>query len=148
MPPENSLQPSGDERRQLLDWIDGYLDAEAAVNAGDPGPVVLRRLNNSEYTWTIRELTGVDLDPAREFPADGAAGEGFTNTGAALSMSPALVEKYLQSSREIAEHAVLLPDGIGFSVSTTRQDWANERIAAIRGLYRRHTSGNPGRQLT
>ena len=37
------------------------------------------------------DIHSVDLDPAREFPADSAAGEGFTNTGNALVMSPALV---------------------------------------------------------
>ena len=65
------------------------MKAEAAASAGDPGPVVLRRLNNAQYTYTIRDLTGVDLQPAREFPADSAAGEGFTNAGNAMAMSPA-----------------------------------------------------------
>ena len=56
-------------------------------------PVVLRRLSNTEYTYTLRDLTGVaSLEPAREFPIDGAAGEGFTNTGNALVMSPALLQ--------------------------------------------------------
>ncbi len=55
---------------------------------------MLRRLSNAEYTYTLRDLTGVDsLDPAREFPVDGAAGEGFTNTGNALVMSPALAHE-------------------------------------------------------
>ena len=35
----------------------------------------LRRLNNAEFTYTIRDLTGVELDPTRDFPVDGAAGE-------------------------------------------------------------------------
>ena len=68
--------------------------AEAIRRAGDPGRVVLRRLNNAEYTYTLRDLTGLDsLDPAREFPVDGAAGEGFTNTGNALVMSPSLLDE-------------------------------------------------------
>jgi hypothetical protein len=92
-----------------------YLRAEALANAGDPGPVGLRRLNNAEYTYTIRDLTGVDLDPAREFPVDSAAGEGFTNAGNALAMSPALLTKYFDAGKEIAAHAVLLPDGFRFS---------------------------------
>jgi hypothetical protein len=81
----------------------------ALANAGDPGPVVLRRLSNHEYTYTLRDLTGVDsLDPAREFPVDGAAGEGFTNAGAALVMSPALLTKYLDAAKEVAAHLVLV----------------------------------------
>ena len=142
MPPEGNPQPTSEQRRQLRAWVDRYLDAEARANAGDPGPVVLRRLNNAEYTDTIRDLTGAPLDPAREFPVDGAAGEGFTNTGASLAMSPSLVEKYLAAGKDVAAHAVLLPDGIVFSPSTTRSDWTNERLNQIRAIYRHHTSGN------
>ncbi len=75
----------------------------------------MRRLSNVEYTRTIRDLTGVPLDPAREFPQDGAAGEGFTNTGDALVMSPALLGKYLDAAKDVAAHAVPLPDGFRFS---------------------------------
>src|SRR5262249_15344971 len=85
MPPKKAKQPSDEERVHLRTWVRAYLTAEAKAQAGDPGPVVLRRLSNSEYTYTIQDLTGVNsLQPAREFPVDGAAGEGFTNTGQAL----------------------------------------------------------------
>ena len=112
----------------------------ALANAGDPGPVVLRRLSNAEYTYTIRDLTGVEaLDPAREFPVDGAAGEGFSNTGAALVMSPALLTKYLDAAKDIAAHAVLLPHGLAFSPSVSQRDWTEERLAAIRNFYAQFT---------
>ena len=142
MPPADAEQPAPEQRQRLRDWVAAYLKAEALANAGDPGPVVLRRLNNAEYTYTLQDLTGVPLTPAREFPADGAAGEGFTNAGGALVMSPALAEKYLAAARQIAEHAVLLPDGIAFSERTTRSDWTNERMYEIRRIYSRHTTGN------
>ena len=135
MPPQDAKPLAAEQRRQLRDWIAKYLRAEALASAGDPGPVVLRRLNNAEYTWTIRDLTGVDLDPAREFPADSAAGEGFTNAGNALSMSPALLAKYLDAGKEIARHAVLLPDGFRFSKSTAQRDWTNEILVRIRAFY-------------
>jgi hypothetical protein len=129
----------------LRDWVRGYLTLEAQARAGDPGPVVLRRLSNGEYTYTIRDLTGVEaLDPAREFPADGAAGEGFTNTGSALVMSPALVTKYLDAAKEVSAHAVLLPDGFRFSPHTTRRDWTNERLDRIRDFYRQFTDARGG----
>ncbi|MCO6454136.1 MAG: DUF1592 domain-containing protein [Pirellulaceae bacterium] len=142
MPPEDQPQPSDEQRGQLRGWIADYLWAEARAQAGDPGPVVLRRLNNAEYTWSIRDLTGIELNPAREFPVDGAAGEGFTNTGQALAMSPALLQKYLDAAKEVTEHTVLLPAGLRFSPGTTRRDWTNEIVAEIRQLYRQHTSGN------
>ena len=135
MPPEDSKQPSPKQKKELRGWIRRYLHAEAVAHAGDPGPVVLRRLNNAEYTYTIRDLTGVDLNPAREFPADSAAGEGFTNTGNSLVMSPALLRKYLDAGKAIAQHAVLLPDGFRFSPHTTQRDWTDGIVAPIRNLY-------------
>jgi len=139
MPPKDSDQPSDAEHKQLRSWAARYLDAEALANAGDPGPVVLRRLNNAEYTYTIHELTGIELDPAREFPADSAAGEGFTNAGNALVMSPGLLRKYLDAAKEVAAHAVLLPEGFRFSRHTTRRDWTDEILDAIRDTYRETT---------
>jgi len=69
MPPKEKPQPSAEERQQLLNVVNAMMDAAALLRAGDPGPVVLRRLNNAEYTYTIRDLTGVaTLDPAKDFP--------------------------------------------------------------------------------
>src|SRR5690606_31053923 len=110
MPPSTKPQPTADEKKRLLAWVRALLTAEARARAGDPGHVPLRRLSNAEYDRTVRDLTGVDLRPTREFPADGAAGEGFTNAAEALSnISPALLNKYLNAAKDIAEHAVLLP---------------------------------------
>jgi hypothetical protein len=145
MPPSKKPQPSPAQKEELHRWVRDTLGVMARAHAGDPGPVVLRRLSNAEYTWSLRDLTGVPtLDPAREFPVDGAAGEGFTNVGAALVMSPALVTKYLDAAKEVAAHLVLLPDGIAFSASTTPRDWAEERLAAIRAIYSRHTVPGEG----
>ncbi len=145
MPPKDKPQPTGPEREGLLAAVNAMLDEVARSRAGDPGPVVLRRLSNAEYTYTLRDLTGVEtLDPAREFPVDGAAGEGFMNTGNALVMSPSLVTKYLDAGKEIASHAVLLPDGIRFSTKTTRRDWTEELLADIRNFYRGFTDPKGG----
>ena len=138
MPPPEAPQPAAAERAAMHDWLRAFLAAEARAHAGDPGRVVLRRLNNAEYTFTIRDLTGVDtLDPAREFPVDGGAGEGFTNTGQSLVMSPALVTKYLDAAKEVATHMVPLPDGIRFSAGSSRRDFADEALERIRGFYHR-----------
>ncbi|HUQ71385.1 MAG TPA: DUF1587 domain-containing protein, partial [Planctomycetaceae bacterium] len=145
MPPKDAKQPREDELITLQFWVSDYLTTEAAASAGDPGRVVLRRLNNAEYTYTLRDLTGVaTLDPAREFPVDGAAGEGFTNTGNALVMSPALVTKYLDAAKEVAKHAVLLPDGFRFSPHTSPRDWTEERLTQIRDFYRQFTDATGG----
>lgn len=147
MPPKKEKQLPQAEKKQLTDWVRGTLDQIALANAGDPGPVLLRRLSNMEYTYTLRDLTGVrELDPAREFPVDGAAGEGFTNAGAALVMSPALLTKYLDAAKEVAAHAVFTPHGMHWSASTSAQDWTDEALARIRQLYARHSSTAEGSQ--
>lgn len=140
MPPKDAKpQLAAEERKTLRGFADDFLYAEALANAGDPGPVVLRRLSNAEYTYVIRDLTKANLSPAREFPADGAAGEGFTNAGAALVMSPALLEKYLNAGKEVATHAVLLPSGFRFSPSANHQDHVYEILDQIRALYRENS---------
>jgi hypothetical protein len=141
MPPKGKPRPSGEERKIVLGWVRAMLDAEARALAGDPGRTVLRRLNNAEYTNTVRALTGVRLNPAREFPADSAAGEGFANTGETLSVSPALLDRYLKAAKDIAAHAVLLPDRFRFSPSTSRRDWANEALAEVRKAYAAYPPG-------
>jgi hypothetical protein len=136
MPPKKKPQPTAAERDRLLAWTRAVLDAEARARAGDPGHVPLRRLSNTEYDCTIRDLTGVDLRPTREFPADGAAGEGFTNAAEALAdVSPTLLGKYLGAAKDVADHAVLLPDGFRFSPAKTRRDWTDESTARLRQFY-------------
>ncbi|MBI3415897.1 MAG: DUF1592 domain-containing protein [Verrucomicrobia bacterium] len=145
MPPKEKPQPTPAERERLLAWVGSALDEAAKARAGDPGPVVLRRLSNAEYKYTIRDLTGVEsLDPAKEFPVDSASGEGFMNVGNSLVMSPSLVTKYLDAGKDIANHAVLLPDGIRFSPSTSQRDWAEEKLAAIRAFYAQFTEKGGG----
>ena len=145
MPPQEKPQPTPAEREKLLAWVDSTLDEAAKARAGDPGPIVLRRLNNAEYKYTIRDLTGVSsLDPAKEFPVDSASGEGFMNVGNSLVMSPSLVTKYLDAAKDITSHAVLLPDGIRFSPKNTRRDWTEELLAEIRGTYREFSDNGGG----
>jgi mono/diheme cytochrome c family protein len=144
MPPKDAPQPSEAERKQLLDWIKAALDSEAAARAGDPGPVTLRRLSNTEYDNAIRDLTGVDMRPtrAREFPADSVGGEGFANVGEAMPVTPGLVERYHQAARDVAARAVLLPTGFRFSPSTERPDWAEEALKTLRSFHARSAGPN------
>ncbi len=134
MPPAASAaQPTPDERKAVIAWVDAMRKGEARRNAGDPGLVLARRLSNAEYNNTIRDLTGQDLKPAREFPVDPANQSGFDNSGESLAMSPSLLTKYLQAAREVANHMVLKPQGIAFAphpmlVETDRDRWAVNQI--------------------
>ena len=142
MPPKKAAaQPTPDERQRLAAWVRDFLAGEAGAQAGDPGRVVVRRLSNAEYDYTVRDLTGVDLRPTRDFPADGAAGEGFTNAGDALVMSPTLLTKYLNAAKGIAAHAVLLPDGFRFSPAATGRDRTDEVRTELSKKYREYNRG-------
>lgn len=144
MPPKEAPQPSEAERDQLLGWMNAALDAEAAARAGDPGPVTLRRLSNSAYDNAIRDLTGIDMRPtqAREFPIDSVGGEGFANVGDAMPVTPELVERFLQTARDVAARAVLLPTGFRFSPSTERPEWTEEAIQPLRSFHARYAGPN------
>ena len=138
MPPKEAPQPPPASRRQVIEWVEAVRADVARGNAGDPGPVLARRLSNAEYNYTIRDLTGVDIRPTREFPVDPANPAGFDNSGESLSMSPALLNKYLLAAREVGDHMVLTPDGFGFAphpmiVITDREKYAVHRIVDFYG---------------
>ena len=109
MPPKKAHALTPEEKSTLLGWVEGALDALAKAQAGDPGPVTMRRLTNAEYDYTVRDLTGQDLALAAEFQTDGGGGEGFSNTGDVLFVSPQQLDKYLNAARQIADHATILP---------------------------------------
>src|SRR5262245_38355889 len=116
MPPEKApKQPTAEERRAVVEWIEAFHEDSVRKNAGDPGQVLARRLSNAEFDYTIRDLTGVDLRPTREFPVDPANESGFDNSGESLAMSPALMKKYLAAARFVADHVVLKPRGFVFA---------------------------------
>jgi hypothetical protein len=142
MPPEKaSRQPSAHERQAVIAWIRELRDDEARRTAGDPGPVLARRLSHAEFDYTIRDLTGVDIRPAREFPVDPANEAGFDNSGESLTMSPALIKKYLAAARHVADHLVLKPSGFVFAphpvVTETDQD--KYCVHRIIEFYNRHS---------
>ncbi|MDB6005948.1 MAG: hypothetical protein JWR15_2935, partial [Prosthecobacter sp.] len=116
MPPPKAHQMSDQEHTALLGWVNGELDALASAQSGDPGPVTMRRLTNAEYDYTIRDLTRHDYGFAKEFQTDGGGGEGFSNTGDVLFMSPAALDKYFGAARKVADHATIMPGtGIVFN---------------------------------
>jgi hypothetical protein len=136
MPPKGMPQPSEAQRKQVTGWIEAVRKNLALKNAGDPGPVLARRLSNAEFNYTIRDLTGVDMQPAREFPVDPANQAGFDNSGDSLTISPALMSKYLDAARQVADHLVLKPDGMSFApypmlVETDRERYPIQRIVSF-----------------
>ena len=107
MPPAGAPQPTPAERERLGNTLES-LFSQADCQINDPGRVTLRRLNRAEYNNTIRDLLGVYLRPADDFPNDDV-GYGFDNIGDVLSISPLLMEKYLSAAEKVAAEAINPP---------------------------------------
>ena len=104
MPPAKHPRPTHGEAARLLDWVDRDLLGLDCSGPPDPGRATIRRLNRAEYANTVRDLLFIDgFKAADDFPVDDA-GYGFDNIGDVLTLSPALLERYLAA----AEQAVAL----------------------------------------
>ena len=104
MPPVGRPRPDEASRTALVSWLEGELD-RAAFLAPNPGRPAIHRLNRVEYTNAIRDLLGVDIDGPSLLPAD-EAGYGFDNNGDTLSLSPALLGRYMTAAQKISRLAV------------------------------------------
>jgi hypothetical protein len=111
MPPKGLPRPGQAEVTAVTKWIEAEFDREDKAIRPDPGHITARRLNRAEYNNTVRDLVGVDVHPADDFPQDDS-GYGFDNIGAVLSLSPVLMEKYMVSSEKIARAALFGPDAM------------------------------------
>ncbi len=141
-PPKAKAHPAPELRREFAAWIQALRQREARRTAGDPGPVFARRLSNAEYDNTIRDLTGADIRPAREFPIDPANQAGFDNSSESLAMSPALAKKYLEAARRVSDHLVLKPNGFAFAPHPVIADTDRDKYCVNRILdfyKRQHT---------
>ncbi|HVJ46961.1 MAG TPA: DUF1592 domain-containing protein [Luteolibacter sp.] len=135
MPPKDDVDddeiPSDADRAKLIKEIKA---TQAKLEHGDfprnPGRPMIRRLNRNEYNYTVRDLFGVNFFPGREFPADGAGGEGFDNVGDSLFIPPVLMEKYLAASKKIIDDIYAKPDLLNRILITKPSDKIAPKDAA------------------
>ncbi len=136
MPPPAARRPDNATYDRVATWLENELDraAEAHVNPGRTAE--LHRLNRTEYANAVRDLLGVEIDPKAMLPPDEQA-FGFDNNADALSMQPALLDRYLAVAAKIARLAVGDPTiPAGFERYTALKDnsnettwlWQNERL--------------------
>jgi hypothetical protein len=109
MPPEDAAQPTAEERARLVAWIDAYALTPDCSGPQRPGRVTLRRLNRAEYNNTVRDLFGITIQPADDFPSDDV-GYGFDNIGDVLTLPPVLLERYVDAADRVVRAAILTPD--------------------------------------
>jgi len=136
MPPTTARRPDNATYDRVATWLENELDraAEAHVNPGRTAE--LHRLNRTEYANAVRDLLGVEIDPKAMLPPDEQA-HGFDTNADALSMQPALLDRYLAAAAKIARLVVGDPTiPAGFERYTAVKDnsnestwlWQNERL--------------------
>src|SRR5213083_242738 len=136
MPPPAARRPDNATYDRVATWLEGELDraADAHVNPGRTAE--FHRLNRTEYANAVRDLLGVEIDPKAMLPPDEQA-YGFDTNADALSMQPALLDRYLAAAAKIARLAVGDPTiPAGFERYTALKDnsnestwlWQNERL--------------------
>lgn len=106
MPPPERPRPSAAEFDAFTAAVRDVFRRADAGKPRDPGLVVLRRLNRVEYNNTIRDLCRIEFEPAADFPDDDA-GFGFDNIGEILTLSPLLMERYLDAAEAIVERTIV-----------------------------------------
>ncbi|MFN7927852.1 MAG: DUF1592 domain-containing protein [Blastocatellia bacterium] len=104
MPPANLPQPAAATVKSFVTWLETSLDA-AAKASPNPGRPAAHRLNRAEYSNAIRDLLALDIKPGMALPVDDS-GYGFDNIGEVLTLSPALLEKYMSAARRISRLAL------------------------------------------
>jgi len=105
MPPKGAPQPTADEREAFAEAVRGAFRRADAGKPRDPGRVTIRRLNRAEYNNTVRDLCQIEFEPADNFPVDEPS-HGFDNQGDALSLSPLLMERYLDAAEVVVTRAL------------------------------------------
>ena len=107
MPPAGNDQPTAEESDAFVQHVKAIFEEASRTAKPDPGRITVRRLNRVEYRNSVRDLLGADFDPAANFPADDV-GHGFDNIGDVLTMSPLLMERYLDAAEVIAKRVIIL----------------------------------------
>ncbi len=112
MPPSEGEPLTPKDRKTLLSWIQSDVFKLDPKNP-DPGKVIIRRLNRTEYSNAVYDLLGVEFDTTEVFPPDDT-GYGFDTIGEVLSISPLLMEKYIAAAETVVSRA--LPSGAAAQV--------------------------------
>jgi hypothetical protein len=105
MPPAGEPRPERAVLDRFAAALEQRLDA-AADAAPNPGSKGVSRLNRAEYANAVRDLLAYDAGAiVATLPADDSI-QGFDNVAAALTVSPTLIESYVNAALKISRAAV------------------------------------------
>ena len=138
MPPKGIPRPPQAQIDELINYVQSEFEKADAAIKPDPGRVVARRLNRTEYTNTIRDLLAVNFRADKDFPTDDSS-YGFDDIAEALTVSPMLIEKYLSAAERIASAAIgvdPLPKPITFTGVRTNRSLRRLKASTAATTYR------------
>jgi mono/diheme cytochrome c family protein len=126
MPPPGARRPDNETYDKVATWLETELDRAAAAHVNPGRPAALHRLNRAEYANAVRDLLGVEIEPRLMLPPDEQA-HGFDTNADALSIQPALLDRYLSAAAKITRLAVGDPTiPPGFERYTSLEHSSNE----------------------
>src|SRR6266853_1462796 len=105
MPPPGIRRPDNATYDAVAGWLESELDRAAAVHVNPGRSAGLHRLNRTEYSNAVRDLIAVDVDAQAMLPPNEQA-YGFDTNAEALSMQPALLDRYVSAAAKIARLAL------------------------------------------
>ncbi len=104
MPPPGARQPEHAVVETFVSSMETALD-QAAAKSPNPGGVTLHRLNRAEYSNSMHELFGIDVDAGALLPADDIS-DGFDNIANVLKVSPSFLDQYINAARAVSRQAI------------------------------------------
>jgi mono/diheme cytochrome c family protein len=134
MPPASARRPDKPTANAFLALLEASLDRASAAHPNSGRPMMLHRLNRTEYLNSVRDLFEVELNPddSALLPPDDRS-YGFDNNGDVLGLSPLLLERYLSIARRVTT-AALGPASLGPNVYTRRISYELPQTKWIDGL--------------
>lgn len=105
MPPVGLPRPDNATYDSVATWLESEIDRAAAAKVNPGRTASLHRLNRSEYANAVRDLLAVEIDANAMLPPDEQA-YGFENNAEALSIPPALLDRYVSAAAYISRRAV------------------------------------------
>ena len=150
MPPDDATRfPTDPERAGAAEWIRGTLTEYDATHAGQPGRVTVRRLTSAEYAYALADLTGIDVKVGIDASSDAVGGEGFANFGDVQFVQDAVIERYLESAKQVADHAVIGAGPLSFYADPGKTGMELSALRRVEQIYAangfRVVSGEGGR---
>jgi hypothetical protein len=91
MPPEDEEQPDAKVLGEVVKSLGKSLAETTEL------PIGLRRLNRTEYEYTVQDLLGIET-PLRELLPEDSSVDGFDNVTDGLGISSVLMERYLEAA--------------------------------------------------